>query len=150
MSLLKKQDADAGTLSLVRIIVDTNVLVSGLLNASGNPGLVIELILSKKIDLLLDDRILHEYAEVLYRDRLGLPVEEVATLLDHIARESMRVSAVPLPIVLPDPNDQPFLEVAVAGAADFLITGNMQHFPNIEQAISPKDFILFWRKGQHD
>ena len=35
----------------------------------------------------------------------------------------------PLRIELPDPEDQPLLEVAVAAAADYLITGNRKHFP---------------------
>ena len=129
------------------VVVDTNVLVSGLLNPRGNPGLIVQLILSKNVDLALDDRILCEYAEVLHRDDLKLPKKEVDILLGYVRGQSVRIDAVPLPITLPDPGDQPFFEVATACAADFLITGNMKHFPKVEQAILPKDFILFWREN---
>ena len=56
------------------------------------------------------------------------PRADVEILLDFVESTGEHVSAEPLSLVLPDPNDLPFLEVATSGAADALITGNILHF----------------------
>ncbi len=48
----------------MRIVVDTNVLVSGLINADGPPGLVVNRVLSRSVIALYDSRMLAEYREV--------------------------------------------------------------------------------------
>lgn len=113
----------------MRIVLDTNVLVSALLNPHGPPARVLELILAGKLQILVDDRILDEYREVLLRPRFGFDADEVATLVSALAAAGEWVT-MPLPkLTLDDPDDLPFAEIAVAGAADALVTGNMRHFP---------------------
>jgi predicted nucleic acid-binding protein len=67
----------------VRIVLDTNVLVSGLLSPLGPPGRIVDLVVAERVTVLFDDRII---------------------------------------------SDAPFLEVAVAAAADALVTGNGRHY----------------------
>jgi putative PIN family toxin of toxin-antitoxin system len=110
----------------VRIILDTNVAVSGLL-AAGPPAQVVDLISSSDIELVVDDRILSEYQEVLLRPRFKIGVREIDEFLT-LAYAAEHVISAPLPFALPDPSDEPFLEVAIAGAVDALITGNEKHF----------------------
>ena len=54
------------------IMLDTNVLISGLLNPNGAPGRIIDLILGARLTLLFDDRILGEYEDVLARPQLNI------------------------------------------------------------------------------
>ena len=112
----------------MRIVLDTNVLVSGLMSPHGPPGRIVDLVVGGEITLILDDRILSEYREVLQRPRFHFRPADVDALLVFIRRESEIVVALPLGLALPDPGDVPFLEVAVAGDADALVTGNIRHF----------------------
>ena len=57
-----------------------------------------------------------------------LPPSDIDALLDYIEMTGEPVTGLRLPIVLPDPRDLPFLEVAAAGRADAVITGNTRHF----------------------
>ena len=112
----------------MRIVLDTNVLVSGLLNPGGAPGRIIDLILAGEITLLVDDRILDEYRTVLRRPKFGFRAEDIADLMTFIEKESERVLASPSGISLSDRGDIPFLEAAVSGSAEALVTGNARHF----------------------
>jgi putative PIN family toxin of toxin-antitoxin system len=112
----------------VKIVLDTNVLVSGLLNPHGPPGRVLDLIITGEVKILFDDRIIAEYREVLARPKFGFNIDDVQTLIDFLISEGEAVTSLPLPLSLPDPDDLPFLEVAEAGTADMLVTGNAAHF----------------------
>jgi putative PIN family toxin of toxin-antitoxin system len=124
----------------VRIVLDTNVLVSGVLNPHGSPGRCLDLILDGDLTPLFDDRILAEYRDVLLRPRFGLDPRDVDALVDYLIAEGQALGAPPLDLTLPDPDDLPFLEVAIAGNADALVTGNLRHFP--KEAVSERVEIL--------
>ena len=111
----------------MRVVLDTNVLVSGVLSPHGPPGRLVDLVLAGDLGLVVDDRVLSEYAEVLRRPRFGLPEREVEVLMRHLRDVGEGVTARPLAVTLPDEDDLPFLEVAAAGAAT-LVTGNARHF----------------------
>lgn len=120
----------------MRVVIDTNVIVSGILNPHGSPGRIVNALLSQAITVLHDDRILSEYRDVLLRPKFGFSRSDVEVLLDFVESAGEHTSAEPLSLTLPDPNDLPFLEEATSGSADALITGNMKHFKP--------------RRGQHD
>jgi putative PIN family toxin of toxin-antitoxin system len=111
----------------VRIVLDINVVVSGLLTALGPPAQIVDLVSSGDISLVVDQRILAEYRDVLTRPRFKFGIREINDFL-RLARDAEYVIGAPLPFTLPDPDDEPFLEVAVAGAVDALVTGNAKHF----------------------
>ena len=113
----------------MRIVLDTHVLVSGLLNPHNPPGRIVDAAIAGQVTLLFDDRVLEEYRAVLKRPRSGFAPEAVADLLDFIEIAGEPVAAPPLAARLPDPGDLPFLEVAAAGRAASLVTGNVRHFP---------------------
>lgn len=130
----------------MRVVLDTNVLVSGLLNPHGAPGRVLDLMLAGGLRPLYDDRLLHEYRDVLARERFGFEASDVDALLRHLRAVGELVSAPPLPVTLPDPDDRPFLEVAAAGGARALVTGNAADFEPREGShgvtvVSPDAFL---------
>jgi putative PIN family toxin of toxin-antitoxin system len=110
------------------VVIDTNVLVSGIINPYGPPGRIIDAVLSETVAVLHDDRILTEYRDVLLRPIFGFAPGTVDAVLNFIATSGELIVAAALDVVLPDPTDLPFLEVAVAGGADALVTGNARHF----------------------
>jgi predicted nucleic acid-binding protein len=66
---------------------------------------------------------------VLQRGRFGFEATDVAALLALIDASAIHVHGALLAERLPDQDDEPFLEVAIAGKADALVTGNVRHFP---------------------
>ncbi len=128
------------------IVLDTNVLVAGLLNPFGPPGRLLDLILTGEVQLACDDRILAEYRQVLARKRFGFDQTAIADLLTYLEAEGQHVTAPPRNIDLPDPDDAPFLEVALAAQASALVTGNTRHYPASSRrgvaVLTPIQFIV--------
>jgi len=112
----------------MRVVIDTNVMVSGVLNPHGSPGRIVDALLAETITVLHDDRILSEYRQVLLRPAFGFARSDVEALLDFVESAGEHISAGASSLVLPDPDDLPFLEVAISGHADALITGSSRHF----------------------
>jgi putative PIN family toxin of toxin-antitoxin system len=112
----------------MRAVIDTNVLVSGVLNPHGLPGRIVDAILAQAFVVLFDDRILSEYRAVLARLMFGFRRADVDAFVDFIETTGESVIAASLAVVLPDLNDLPFLEIAAVGRADALVTGIMRHF----------------------
>ena len=130
----------------MRIVLDTNVLVSGILSPHGPPGRIVDLAMRGDLIILYDDRILAEYREVLGRPKFSFDPEDVAQVLDQLERAGDAISAAPLSLALRDEDDLPFLEVAVAGAADGLVTGNAGHYDAVRgshavRVISPRSLM---------
>jgi putative PIN family toxin of toxin-antitoxin system len=129
----------------LRVVLDTNVLVSGLLSPFGPPGEIARLVSSGSVVVCLDARIYAEYAAVLSRPAFDFAPDAVAALLDYIDFRGEIVAARPLTIRLPDPDDEPFLEVAIACGAECLVTGNLRHYPSAVRAgvlvLSPAEFL---------
>ena len=129
----------------MRIVLDTNVIVSGLLSPFGPPGEIIRMVSSGTLVLCLDARLLAEYDEVLARPKFGFDPDSVAAFLDYVDFKSEVVASQPLDHRLPDPDDEPFLEVALAAGADCLVTGNLVHYPADRRAgvvvLTPAEFM---------
>lgn len=115
---------------MIRLVLDTNVVVSGVLTPRGPCAGLLASVLNDRSTLFLDARIFQEYAEVLARPKFGLPQGAVKSLLQGLHDLSTWVLAAPLPPdLLPDPDDLPFLELAHTAEA-ILVTGNLRHFPS--------------------
>jgi uncharacterized protein len=64
----------------------------------------------------------------LTRPRFGFDRATVLAVVDLLAESAEHVDASEISVSLADPDDAPFLEVAIAGMADALVTGNVRHF----------------------
>ena len=113
---------------MMRVVIDTNVFVSALLSPLGSPARVIDLLSADRIVVLYDDRLIGEYLAVLSRPKFGFARLTVRLFVDSIRMKGELVFAPPVSIELPDRDDLPFLEVALAGEAEGIVTGNGKHF----------------------
>ena len=134
---------------MTRVVIDTNVFVSSFFG--GNPRRIIDLWKTGKVILCLSRPIIEEYVDVLRR--LGLQNEkELDELLSLFAQGFHVLFSAQTPklnIVLEDPDDNKFIECAVALKAGFLVSGD-KHLTGINdymriKIISPKEFLGFAR-----
>jgi uncharacterized protein len=127
------------------IVLDTNVIVSGILRPYSKAAAILRLAATGMIQLAYDLRILSEYQDVLNRPKFTLAQEDINVFLDQVDKEGVLVSVKPLKFRLSDPDDEPFLEVALAARAEAIITGNKRHFPKKEyqgtKILSPSEFL---------
>lgn len=128
----------------MKVVLDTNVLVSGLLSAEGTCSRILDLMIDGMLQPCYDGRIYAEYEAVLRRPELGPDAADVEEVLGFIRVFGEPVVAPPLQASLPDPHDLPFLEVAKASEA-VLVTGNKRHFPKKASravpVVSPKELL---------
>ena len=135
----------------MRAVLDTNVLVSGLLSIHAPPARIVDLLRAGDLEAVVDDRILAEYEEVLHRERLRpyLTAADAEDILDFLRHAAVPVICTRFISGLPDPDDAPFLEVALAASVP-LITGNLRHFPAAlrqgSRVLSPRDFLTEWAR----
>jgi len=134
----------------MKVVLDTNVIVSGLLHSFSSSGEIVRMVTSRDLQVCYDVRILSEYKEVLRRPKFSFDAVDVYDLLAQIEFCGFTVTAIPLTKRLPDPDDEAFLEVALAGKAKVLVTGNLKHYPaNKRQGmlvVSPTEFLEVYRK----
>jgi uncharacterized protein len=125
---------------MLRVVLDTNVLVSALWTPAGNASTIINLILTNKIVPCFDQHILHEYQVVLSRPRLAFPADQVNELLSEITNRGLSVIILPSSIRLPDESDRKFFDTAKYCEA-YLITGNIKHYPKDPMILTPARFL---------
>src|SRR5271157_6413874 len=123
------------------VVLDTNILVSALINPTGVPATILSLLLNGRLTVLYDNRILGEYKEVLSRAKFHFKKNLIVELLDYVRHEGEFVAAEPLRAPSVSEDDKMFYEVARAGKAQFLVTGNKKHFPSEDIVRTPKEFV---------
>jgi putative PIN family toxin of toxin-antitoxin system len=110
-------------------VIDTNVVVSGLLSANGPCARIIDAVMEGRIKLVYDARILAEYRDVLCRPRLKLRPAQVIHFLEALGGQ-MLVLPERMAAVAPDPDDLAFVEAAHAVPDRTIVTGNLAHYPD--------------------
>lgn len=112
----------------LQVVVDTNILVSGVIKPQGTIGEVIQRLRRREYTLLLSRATLDEVVAVLHRPKLRIKYQ----LNDRILRATLRLIVLRSELVEPDiqitacrdPNDNQFLEVAISGKADVIVSGD--------------------------
>ena len=136
-------------MSTRRIILDTNVLYSGLYSADGASYQILRAIDRGQIRIALSPTLLFEYEEILYRNQaaLGLSCQQINTILDNLCAvgDHQPIYFLWRPF-LPDPKDDHVLEVAIASRTRIIVTHNLKDFKEIEKAfgirpMTPKEFL---------
>lgn len=115
----------------MKVVLDANVLVSAMISRRGAPRQIIDLWREEAFELLTSDAILDELARVLRYPRIAalhkLTDAEVVEFLALLREESRDVGPTERINVSPDETDNRYIECAVAGEADYLVTGDKHH-----------------------
>ena len=125
----------------MRIVVDTNVLVSALMNSNSIPANILSSILTNELTILYDNRILHEYIDVLSRKEFGFSSDIINALIGHIDKNGEYIAAGSSGTNFTDESDKKFYEVFKSASALYLITGNVKHFPKETGIVTPREFV---------
>jgi len=135
---------------VIRVVVDINVFISSFFG--GNPRKVIDLWKSGEVTLCLSKPIVDEYIEVLRRieQKNEKEIDELLGLFAHGFHVVFTAKTPELHVVEKDPDDNVFIECAVALKAEFVITGDkalkaIQEYMNIK-IVSPKEFLNNFRE----
>ncbi|GBC95460.1 hypothetical protein HRbin16_01249 [bacterium HR16] len=128
----------------MRVVLDTNIFVSALLG--GRLGAIVDAWRTGKFTLIVSEPIVREYVAVLQRPKFGIAAEELTATIDYLFKKAEFVSpAQVIDAVHDDPSDNKFLEAAVEGNADFIVSGDthllaLGTFRDIA-IVSGRDFI---------
>src|SRR5271166_917433 len=128
----------------LRVVIDTNVVVSAALKPEGLQRTVVLLAMTKPARWYVSEAIVAEYALVLTRPELKIRRSLRQQLLQLIKNRARVVVPSRIAQITSDPADNIFLECADAARADYLLTGNQRHFPKFwknTKIISSREFL---------
>jgi uncharacterized protein len=128
----------------LRLVVDTNIVVSAALKPVGLQRTVLVLAIIKPTRLYVSNQILTEYRDVLSRPEFQIRKGLRQQLLDLIRKRAHLVNPVRAIQVAGDPEDDKFIECADAARADYLVTGNLRHFPKFwknTKVVTSREFL---------
>ena len=112
----------------LRLVIDTNVLISAAMKPAGLQRTVLLLAMTRPARLYVPRPILQEHSDVLGRPELQIRKGLRQKLLQRIKNYSYTVVPTRRLDITRDPDDNMFLECADAARADYLVTGNQKHF----------------------
>ena len=139
----------------MRVVIDTNILVRAMLNPGGSVGPVVDLLRDGSYLFLYSQATLNELIDVLGRPRMvhryGLAADEVDALCALVIRRGEIVQPSRAVTACRDPKDNKFLEVAVSGRADVIVTGDddlkvLDPFEGIP-ILAPFEFLRLLRQS---
>jgi uncharacterized protein len=128
----------------LRLVVDTNIVVSAALKPDGLQRTVLLLAITKPARLYVSNVILTEYRDVLLRPELQIRKGPRQQLFDLIRKRVHLIDAVRTVQITYDPEDNMFIECADAARADYLVTGNVRHFPRFwknTKVVTSREFL---------
>ncbi len=114
----------------MRVVLDTNILISACLKPGGLEAQTVQLARSRAFTLCVSPAVLAEYTEVLARDKFRSVREQSAEILASLPACAMVVETESVLHHLKDDDDNRLLECASAAGAAYLVTGNLKHFPD--------------------
>lgn len=125
-------------------VLDTNVLVSAMLNWTSVPGAVVRKAISGNLTPVLHDKILEEYEEVLRRKKFPFLEKDIQALLKRLKERGVFWAPALIDEELPDEKDVIFYAVTMEARKDedaYLVTGNIKHFPVRPYIVTPREML---------
>lgn len=109
---------------MLKVVIDTNVFISGVLVETGNPSLVIKAWKrAHKYQLFITEEIIQEVLKVMHR--LNVNADIIADWDKVIRKNAISVIAArKIEVIKEDPSDNKFLECAIEAQADYIISGD--------------------------
>jgi len=135
---------------MTRVVLDTNIFISAVLG--GRLGVIIDEWKAGKFKLIVTDSIAREYLDVINRPKFNIPQAEIIAVSDYLLQLGEFVTPTEeIHIIVADPTDDKFLEAALAGKVDYIVSGDnhlleLKSFKNIP-IVTAKEFIT-WLETQ--
>jgi putative PIN family toxin of toxin-antitoxin system len=137
----------------MKVVFDTNILVSACWTPDGLEARVLTMATSGQVIPCVSPAILAEYRDVLSRPKLASIGARATELLAALERNACLVEpTIPLRTSIDD-DDNRFLECALAASAEFLITGNLRHYPAVSgstRIVNARAFLTFFENRSRD
>jgi putative PIN family toxin of toxin-antitoxin system len=129
----------------VRVVLDTNVLISACLKPDGLEAAMVEMGIAGRILICVTDEVWAEYREVLFRAKFHAVRARAEEILDALENGAERVRVSAKVLAAADEDDNRFLECAQAAKARYLVTGNLKHYPaewNGTRVVNARGFMI--------
>jgi len=129
---------------MIRVVLDTNVIVSAVLQPLGLPAQVFLRAIGGSIQLCISGDVYAEYEEILRRPRLRRDENVIAATLHSIRESGLWVRPMQVVRACVDPDDDMFVECAQAASAHYVVTGNIKDFPDSWhdiRIVTPRRFL---------
>ena len=128
---------------ILHAVIDTNILVSGLLtsNPASPTKEVLYQVRAGTITPMINGEILEEYAEVLSRSKFHFAKTDIEDTLNLFLVKGENYTPECLREGFADPDDTIFYETYLMKDDAYLITGNLKHFPSEPRIVSPSDIV---------
>jgi len=114
----------------MRVVLDTNIIISACIKPGGNEARMIELVQAGVLIACLSEALLEEYREVAERKKFETRRECLIGAIDAIRANAVVVDPLERCDACTDPDDNLLLECALAAKASFVVTGNLADFPS--------------------
>jgi putative PIN family toxin of toxin-antitoxin system len=127
----------------LRLVLDTNIMVSALIKPDGLQKIVLTIALTQPARLSVSPDILEEYRMVLDRPKFAIRKGARRQFFQLLRTRARRIAPTRKLAITVDPKDNLFLECAKIAGADYLVTGNLRHFPPYwgkRKVISSREF----------
>ena len=127
---------------MMKVVLDTNVVVSAFLVPQGKPAAILRLALRHDFDICFDTAVLAEYEQVLCRSKFAgrINKSDIQRFFEIIYNIGENVISTPSSGNMPDETDRKFYDAAKTANA-ILITGNKKHYPNEPFIVTPDQFL---------
>lgn len=107
----------------MRVVLDTNIFISAILG--GRLGIIIDEWRAGKFKLIITDEIAREYLDVINRPKFKIPQIEILTVTEYLLHNAEFVTPLEeILVIVADATDNKFLEAAVAGNVNFIVSGD--------------------------
>ena len=133
----------------MRLVLDTNIVISALINPLGRPSQIVKMILGRKAELYYNSAILSEYEGVALRPKFVRSIDpgKIRRFISLIRDIGVSYNPVPSNIKLPNESDRIFYDTA-RGSGSILISGNTKHYPKETFIMLPADFLIKIIEGE--
>ncbi len=130
-------------------VIDTNVIVSSMLKKDSIPGQIVQSVSEDIITPILNEEIIDEYSEVLSRNKFGLDIKEIDSLLNKIKAKAIFLERKQTLEDFIDEDDIVFFEIVMSARSTmdaYLITGNMKHYPIRSYVVTPAQMMTIIKR----
>jgi putative PIN family toxin of toxin-antitoxin system len=132
---------------MMKVVIDTNIIISSNLSSKGKPAEIMSLFYTGKLQMFYTDNIFAEYKRVLAYPRLNIAASKQTDIINALEVGGIFIPKPPTSTIhMLDESDREFYDTAKAIGA-VLITGNLKHFPVEPFIMNPADFLSRIRRG---